>query len=76
MAISLRFTRITKSDTAGEVIFTPARTLTPQVFKGLPHVNRIYFGLRQRYQKWARAEWHEVKLNAPLIKELRASRCD
>jgi hypothetical protein len=39
---------LTKSDTAGEVIFTPARPLTPQVFQGLPHVNRIYFGLRQQ----------------------------
>src|SRR5919109_5185513 len=36
------------NDTDGEVIFAPARTLTPQVFKGLPHANRGYFGLRQQ----------------------------
>jgi hypothetical protein len=42
-------------DTAGEVIFAPARTLTPQVFKGLPHVNHGYFGLRQQYQNRGRA---------------------
>jgi hypothetical protein len=40
-----------KSDTAGEVIFAPASTLTHQVFNGPPNMNRAYFRLRHQYQK-------------------------
>jgi hypothetical protein len=39
-------------DTAGEVFFAPASTLTHQVFIGLPNMNRGYFGLRHQYQFW------------------------
>jgi hypothetical protein len=39
-------------DTDGEVIFATASTLTPQVFIGLPSVNRAYFRLRHQYHFW------------------------
>jgi hypothetical protein len=38
-------------DTAGEVIFETASTLTHQVFNGLLHMNRAYLRLRQQYQQ-------------------------
>jgi hypothetical protein len=39
-------------DTADEVIFATASTLTHQVFIGLPSMNRAYFRLRQQYYFW------------------------
>jgi hypothetical protein len=38
----------TKAETAGEVMFAGASTLTNEVFKRLSNVNRAYFGIRQQ----------------------------
>jgi hypothetical protein len=40
---------IVTCDTAGEVLFATASTLTHQVFNGVLHMNRVYFRLRQQY---------------------------
>jgi hypothetical protein len=42
---------LTKTNTAGEVIFASASTQTHQVSNGLPTMNRAHFRLRQQYQK-------------------------
>jgi hypothetical protein len=40
---------LTKSDTAGEVIFAGSSTLTHRVFENLPNVNHAYLRLRQQF---------------------------
>jgi hypothetical protein len=46
--LALRRTRITKTDTAGEVSFAGISTLTHPVFSLVPNVHRAYFRLRQQ----------------------------